>query len=265
MFNFPHLQELSDEIIFEDYGFLGCCRTTDQAHKYVVSRAIFATKTFAWVDIGGKLLTNHLKETISFRQWNMMEETFIVNDIKEACCYITPDTESELENARLGKIDVDYILPDFRKRKRGSILTSEVMDAENDQTLRMGIERFMVPELLFRPTDIGIPQGGISEAVYSSLTSFSDDMRGLFYSNIVVCGGNFSLPGAIERLTSELRKTASTETDVKILAPASPTRFVWDCGSEWASVRKDDFCRKVVTKADYEENGPATSQSDLRR
>ena len=37
----------------------------------------------ASIDVGGKLLTNHLKELVSYRQWNMMDETSIVNDVEE--------------------------------------------------------------------------------------------------------------------------------------------------------------------------------------
>lgn len=49
------------------------------------------------VDVGGKLLTNHLKELVSYRQWNMMDETFIVNDVKEKCCFVSQNLKSDLE------------------------------------------------------------------------------------------------------------------------------------------------------------------------
>lgn len=52
------------------------------------------------LDVGGKLLTNHLKELVSFRQWNMMEETYIVNEIKEACCYVSNDYNNDMEKSR---------------------------------------------------------------------------------------------------------------------------------------------------------------------
>ena len=52
------------------------------------------------IDVGGKLLTNHLKKTVSYRQWNMMEETHIMNEIKEACCYVSEDFEKDLETCR---------------------------------------------------------------------------------------------------------------------------------------------------------------------
>ena len=52
------------------------------------------------IDVGGKLLTNHLKETVSYRQWNMMEETYIMNEIKEACCFVSENFGGDLETCR---------------------------------------------------------------------------------------------------------------------------------------------------------------------
>ena len=52
------------------------------------------------LDVGGKLLTNQLKEFISFRQWNMMEETYIMNHVKESCCFVSLDFDRDLETCR---------------------------------------------------------------------------------------------------------------------------------------------------------------------
>lgn len=49
------------------------------------------------INVGGKLLTNHLKEIISFRYWNMMDETHVVNEVKEACCYVSNKYWDELD------------------------------------------------------------------------------------------------------------------------------------------------------------------------
>ncbi len=46
------------------------------------------------------MLTNHLKETVSYRQWNMMEETHIMNEVKEACCFVSEDFSKDLETCR---------------------------------------------------------------------------------------------------------------------------------------------------------------------
>jgi hypothetical protein len=35
-----------------------------------------------------KHLTNYLKEIVSMRQYNMVDETYIMNEVKEAVCYL---------------------------------------------------------------------------------------------------------------------------------------------------------------------------------
>jgi actin-related protein 6 len=34
------------------------------------------------LNIGGKLLTNYLKELVSYRQWNMMDEYLLMNQVR---------------------------------------------------------------------------------------------------------------------------------------------------------------------------------------
>ena len=43
------------------------------------------------LNIGGKLLTNYLKELVSYRQWNMMDEYLLMNQVatrtySAVCC-----------------------------------------------------------------------------------------------------------------------------------------------------------------------------------
>ena len=49
------------------------------------------------IDVGGKLLTNHLKEVVSYRAWNMMDETHVINAIKERLSYVAMDPVAELK------------------------------------------------------------------------------------------------------------------------------------------------------------------------
>ena len=52
------------------------------------------------IDVGGKLLTNHLKEMLSYRQLDLMGETYITNEVKERCCYVSLDYSRDMELAR---------------------------------------------------------------------------------------------------------------------------------------------------------------------
>ena len=52
------------------------------------------------LDVGGKLLTNYLKELLSFRQFDLMGETYITNDVKEWCCYVSTNYDADMELSR---------------------------------------------------------------------------------------------------------------------------------------------------------------------
>jgi actin-related protein 6 len=53
------------------------------------------------VNVGGKLLTNYLKEIISYRQWNFMDEFLLVNQVKDALCYVSQDFSADLSRCKL--------------------------------------------------------------------------------------------------------------------------------------------------------------------
>jgi len=59
----------------------------------------------------------------------------------------------------------------------------------------MGIERLSVPEVLFRPSDIGINQAGIPEVISQSIQKCPDLFSRYLYGNILVGGGNSAIPG----------------------------------------------------------------------
>lgn len=52
------------------------------------------------IDVGGKVLTNLLKEWISYRQLNVMEETYVMNECKEDICYVADDFVKHMEIAK---------------------------------------------------------------------------------------------------------------------------------------------------------------------
>ena len=57
----------------------------------------------------------------------------------------------------------EYVLPDFVSIHRGYVKLPDVSDdpedrkqaADQGQTIRLSLERFTVPEILFNPSDIG--------------------------------------------------------------------------------------------------------------
>jgi actin-related protein 6 len=107
--------------------------------------------------VGGKFLTNYLKEVISYRQYNMMDETHLINNVKESCCFVSQDFSADLEKIKFKKGgELKYVLPDYSNSKEGYVLKESRNLKEDQQVLTLGNERFAIPEILFTPSDVGM-------------------------------------------------------------------------------------------------------------
>ena len=86
------------------------------------------------------------------------------------------------------------------------------------KVLALNNERFMVPEVLFQPTDIGLQQAGLPQAIVEAVQATPPDLHPLLYSNVLCTGGCAKCPGFQERLSNELRSLVPD--DYKVSAPA---------------------------------------------
>lgn len=287
-FNFTSIQESMNEILFEEYQFQSALRTNAgslSAHRYfqmnpselccvVVDSGYSFTHIAPYcrgrkmkegicrINVGGKLLTNHLKEIISYRQLHVMDETHVINQVKEDVCYVAKDFYQDMKTAQLKGDDNtvmrDYVLPDFSSIKKGFCKPREEMlytgkYKTGEQILRLVNERFAVPEMLFHPSDIGIQEMGLPEAIAHSISSMPEEMQPHFYKNIVLAGGNSLFPGFRERIYQEVRALAPAELPVSVLLPPNPLCFSWEGGKLLAE--NPDYDDMVVTREEYEENG----------
>ncbi|XP_047337774.1 actin-7-like isoform X1 [Impatiens glandulifera] len=200
---------------------------------YLLQDAIFRMN-LAGDDLTGSMM-NMLSERLvyPFATNNNNAERDIARDMKEKLAYVALDYEQEMEKTA----DVSsssYELPD-------------------GQVIKIGTERFECPEILFRPSLIGIESPGIHEAIYNSIMKCDSDIRKDLYENIVLCGGSTMFPGFVERLSKEL--TLLVPGCIKIKVVASPERkySVWLGGSILASL--SSFQQMWITKQQYDEFG----------
>lgn len=293
--NFPSIQETMIEILFEEYHSSGVHKTTTAelaAYNYCADseetsmqalncivldvgysfthvvpfvRGKRVTKGIRRVEVGGKVLTNHLKEIISYRHLNVMDESYVVNQIKEDVCFVSQNFADDMrvhtDAKKRAEVTVEYMLPDFTTVKRGYIRQSPsknpVSEDSDQQSMRLCNERFTVPELLFNPSDVGIQQVGIPEAVIDALKDCPAYAHHELLRNILVIGGTSLFPGFIPRLKSEIRALAPDDLEVSIIFPDDPISYGWYGGKEMAS--NDSFRDIVLTREEYEENGYSAS------
>lgn len=184
------------------------------------------------LDIGGKFLTNYLKEIVSIRHYNMSDETYIMNQMKEEVSFVSQNFAHDLEatrnqgasekglpsSPRTGadgrEMVVDYVLPDYNSHRSGFMRPHDPSLAGRmkkmgalanpggvvEDFMTLANERFSVPELLFNPGDVGMKQAGIPETVLQSLSSLPPGLWPAMLANILVVGGNANIDGFIPRL-----------------------------------------------------------------
>ncbi|MCO5572733.1 hypothetical protein L7F22_026492 [Adiantum nelumboides] len=130
-FTLPSIQKLTDELIFEEFGFrsLFVADPASMTHHYLQHRnpqsvlarsrcSLIIDSGFSFthaspvvynvtcnaavkrVDLGGKALTNYFKELVSYRTLNMMDEQWIMEDVKEKLCYCSLDMASDMKISR---------------------------------------------------------------------------------------------------------------------------------------------------------------------
>lgn len=112
------------------------------------------------LNVGGKLLTNLLKESLSYRQLDLMGESVLVNQVsvafvmergavgnghgrercarcavqmKEELCYVATDIRHELQLCALPRLQNpvwrEFVLPDYSRIMRGFVKVSHGCDA----------------------------------------------------------------------------------------------------------------------------------------
>ena len=189
-------------------------------------------------DIGGRDVTDYLRRLLRQRGYSLSSsaEREIVRDIKERLCYVALDPEKELKLAeKVSGMEKTYTLPD-------------------GETLTIGAERFMAPELFFNPGAIGSEENPLDELIYRSIQNCDVDLRRDLYANIVLSGGSTMFPGLKERLHKELTELVPETMEVKIIAPPERRYSVWIGGSILSSLKT--FAKLWVTKKEYKEIGP---------
>lgn len=74
--------------------------------------------------------------------------------------------------------------------------------------------------MLLHPSDVGIKQMGISEAIVASVNSCPQETHSYLYNNIVLTGGNMKFAGIEKRIYMEVRSYVPEEYDVSIHLPS---------------------------------------------
>ncbi|XP_029589824.1 uncharacterized protein LOC115174932 isoform X1 [Salmo trutta] len=189
--------------------------------------------------LAGHDVTMHLKKLLQEQGFCMRTsaEMEIVREMKEKCCRVSQDYESELTCGGSASSEMYYTMPD-------------------GQVVHLSTERFRAPEILFKPELIGRDHYGMHESIFKSILSSDIDLRRSFLGNIVLSGGNTLLAGLPERLQSEIRTMVPTDLRecVRVTSPKDRDFSVWSGGAVLANL--SSFASAWISQEEYEEYGP---------
>ncbi|PKA64674.1 Actin-related protein 6 [Apostasia shenzhenica] len=322
LFNPSSIQRATDELVFEDFGFQSlfvgdspslvhlyeasrrpphglaaraqCSLVVDSGFSFTHAAPVVQNFTLNYgvrrMDLGGKALTNYLKELVSYRSINVMDETLLIDDAKEKLCFVSLDVDHDLQLARKSGKDnpykCTYVLPDGITHTKGFVKdmdeaqrflsysdggsTMSEMQAEdvlvdtnkaverkkidmNKSEFNLTNERFLVPEMLFCPADLGMNQAGLAECIVRAVHACHPYLHPVLFESIILTGGSTLFPRFAERLERELRPLVCGDYRVKIACQEDPIKGVWRGGSLLAS--SPDFESMCITKSEYEEMG----------
>lgn len=120
-------------------------------------------------------------------------------------------------------------------------------------------ERFMVPELLFSPTDVGMDQAGIPEAVVQAVTACHPSLHALLYANVVLTGGSAKCPGFRDRFAAELRPLVPDDCMVHVcMGQQDPSLTAWRGMAQF--VASGDYWKAATSRQQWEANAKAAAR-----
>jgi actin-related protein len=165
------------------------------------------------------------------------------------------EVDSEDENVEQRKVRLLRQKAEEERRRKE-------LDKE-EQLLEISVERFAIPEVLFRPTDAGFPpnMAGLPQAIVQAIQACPRHYQAALFGSVRLVGGTSNLQNMQERLERDLRSLAPTQYDVKISMADSPVEQAWLGASKWA--KETPFHLWSISREEYEatKTGPIESRA----
>lgn len=209
------------------------------------------------IDLGGKALTNYMKELVSFRSINLMDEPYLMEHIKNQLCFVSQNPSEDLRAAKRkdSPYKCEWLLPDGVTSTWGRLRTAQDPPrGPKDPILVVNNERFMVPEALFHPSDIALEEKGLAEAALEAVQATHPQLHSLLWSQVLLIGGTAKCPGFKERLFRELRPLVPDDYELNIFLAEEPAVAAWK-GAQLVANSGAYYSSLALKKAEWQRHG----------
>ena len=212
------------------------------------------------VPVAGRILNNLLRERLAYLQVDLDDNPLLVQHIRESVCEVSTDLKEKLTQLKKSPqtANVGYLLPEFAPPASapytGSVVESADQVPANRQAVRVGPDRFAIPEALFSPPTFGVDKLGVAEAIVRSISLCDESIRTCLASKIIISGGTAMTPGFIARLQAELESALPQGFPVRIIGEADG-RFdlsAWRGASQIAQSEDDLAYMGAVYREDWQ-------------
>ena len=219
-----------------------CGLLVDVGFSFTTIIPVFQTQTIVKasqrIPIGARILNNLLKERLAYLQVDLDDNPLLVQHIRETVCEVA--TEG-LQQSLSSSTTVGYLLPEFNGE--GPFVGKIVQDASQvppgSQAVKIGPDRFTIPEALFNPLTFGIDSIGITDAIIRSINLCDPVIRKCLAKKIIVFGGTAMTKGFIQRLTRELESNLGFPSRIITELDGRLDLTVWRGASQIASNEDD--------------------------
>ncbi len=200
--------------------------------SYIINHA------FQIYDIGGSHLDKFLMQLLTEAglRIDSSVQKEIVKVLKERACFCSLNFEEDMKH--LKELTKKYNLPD-------------------GNTVELSSQRFLVPELFFKPSLNNLEIKPLPEMICDVLDQVEIDLRRSLLSKIFLVGGSSLFPQIDDRLQSEieleLSKRGKQMQDVKVIAPMERLNSNWVGGSILSMI--PEFQERFVSRAQYYKDG----------
>jgi actin-related protein len=122
---------------------------------------------------------------------------------------------------------------------------------EEQQVLTVSVERFTIPEALFRPSDAGLlpDMAGLPVTIVQAINASPIHLQAALYQSIHLVGGLAHIPGLKERLQEELRALSPSDYGLQITSSNAPIECAWLGACKLS--HKQSHCKLMINRDDW--------------